>query len=562
MDASGPARVPFTGAGTALCAWDNRRMNPVELGEARFDPAAIGATRAAALGVAFVAAYVLLDRLSYIHPLGQYGITPWNPQPALAIALLMMGGRRWLPVVFAAAAGSEWIVRGAPGGWGVTLLLAAVLSLSYAMIAGAMSRRFAVGAALESRRDIFRLVGVVTIGTLVAGMFYVAALVAAGSSRGTAAFDALVRFWIGDSVGILVTLPPLLMACVRSRRAEMGAMFARAETLAYAAAIALALWLVFARPVAEQFKFFYVMFLPLVWVATRFGMVGAALTAAAIQLGLIVEVQLGAYQAVTVFELQAFLIALTVTGFFLGVAIDERRRAAEELRRSMRMAAAGEMAAALAHEINQPLTALATYARAGQMLARAQPPDPERLDHALDRMASEAARAGEVVRRLRDFFRTGATELRPASIAAIARKAVDAARARASESGIALECDGESGEEQLLDDVQMQVVLRNLLANALDAAALGPQPRIVRVEVRPDVAGATRVTVRDSGPGVARAEAERIFEPFETTRPSGMGMGLAISRAIVEAHGGRLWAEPGPQGVFTLTVPPGTIAHG
>ncbi|HEX5128268.1 MAG TPA: hypothetical protein VFV90_00910, partial [Usitatibacter sp.] len=102
-------------------------MNPVELGEARFDPAAIGATRAAALGVAFLAAYVLLDRLSYIHPLGQYGITPWNPQPALAIALLMMGGRRWLPVVFAAAAGSEWIVRGAPGGWGVTLLLAAVL---------------------------------------------------------------------------------------------------------------------------------------------------------------------------------------------------------------------------------------------------------------------------------------------------------------------------------------------------------------------------------------------------------------------------------------------------
>jgi signal transduction histidine kinase len=434
--------------------------------------------------------------------------------------------------------------------------MGAVLTLAYAAIAKALRGPFAVDLALGRRRDTYRLVVVVTLGTLVTGMLYLGALVALGLRPDAGLVEALLRFWIGDSVGILVALPPVLMACVRARREEMRAMFGRAETLAYAASIALALWLVFERPVAEQFKFFYVMFLPLVWVATRFGMVGATLTAAVIQLGLFVEVQLGAYQAVNVFELQAFLIALTITGLFLGVAIDERRRAAEELRRSMRLAAAGEMAAALAHEINQPLTALTTYARAGQLLARADPPDAARLDQTLERLASESARAGEVVRRLRDFFRTGSTVLAAGSLAALARRAVDSARPRADSLGIAIECDGEPAGEQLFDEIQMQVVLRNLVANAIEAAAPGSEPRTVRVEVRPDVAGAVRVTVRDSGPGVRREDAERIFEPFETTRSTGMGMGLAISRAIVEAHGGRLWAEPGPQGAFSFVIPP------
>lgn len=530
-------------------------MNTTGMGETRLEPAAVGAARATLLGASFAACYILLDRLSYIHPLEQYGITPWNPQPALAVALLLLGGQSWLGVVFAAVVAAEWIVRGAPAGLAATLVLGAVLTLSYAAIARALSSLFPIDPALGSRRDTIRLVAVVTIGTLVTGVLYIAALASLGLRPHAGALEALLRFWIGDSVGILVTLPPILMASVAARRREMRAMFGRAETLAYAASIALALWLVFARPVAEQFKFFYVMFLPLVWVATRFGMVGAALTAVAIQLGLFIEVQIGAYQAVTVFELQAFLIALTITGLFLGVAIDERRRAAEELRRSMRMATAGEMAAALAHEINQPLTALATYARASQMLAAAESPDRALLHQTLDRLAAESARAGEVVRRLRDFFRTGATVLVPCSLGEVAQRACEAARERAAGLGVVIECDSAVRDNYLADEVQLQVVLRNLVANAIEAAATGPTPRGVRVEVRPDARGAARVTVRDTGPGVRHEDADRIFEPFESTRATGMGMGLAISRAVVEAHGGRLWTVPGPEGVFTFTLP-------
>ena len=530
-------------------------MNPTGIGRSSIGAAGLGAARATALGAAFIAGYVLLDRLSYIHPLEQYGITPWNPQPALAIALLLLGGQRWLPTVFGAAIAAEWIVRGAPAGLAATLVLCAVLTLAYWAMARALGGALAIHPALSSRRDAIRLLTVVTVGALLAGALYLAALVSMGKRPHASLVDALVRFWIGDSVGILVTLPLLLMAGVAARREEMRAMFARTETLAYAGSIALAIWLVFERPVTEQFKFFYVMFLPLVWVATRFGMIGATLTAATIQLGLFIEVQLGAYQAVTVFELQAFLIALTITGLFLGVAVDERRRAAEELRRSMRLAAAGEMAAALAHEMNQPLTALATYARASQMLALAAPPDPARLHQTLDRLASESARAGEIVRRMRDFFRTGATELVARSLEDLVQRATEAARPQAMELGVALECDGAVRGEYLLDEVQLQVVLRNLIANALEAAMSGPVPRRVSLEVRPDTDGAARIAVRDTGPGVRREEAERIFEPFESARATGMGVGLAISRAIAEAHGGRLWAEPGPYGVFILTLP-------
>jgi signal transduction histidine kinase len=107
----------------------------------------------------------------------------------------------------------------------------------------------------------------------------------------------------------------------------------------------------------------------------------------------------------------------------------------------------------------------------------------------------------------------------------------------------------------LVDEMQLEVVIRNLVANALEAAASHEGRRSVSVEMVLDPPGQVRTIVQDSGAGVADVDAQRIFEPFETTRATGMGMGLAISRAIVEAHGGRLWAEPGSRGIFCFTLP-------
>jgi C4-dicarboxylate-specific signal transduction histidine kinase len=266
------------------------------------------------------------------------------------------------------------------------------------------------------------------------------------------------------------------------------------------------------------------------------------------------------YPTLTVFELQALLIAVTITGLFLGVTVDERRRVALDLRQSLRLAAAGEMSAALAHELNQPLAALGNYARASVLIARAPELDRAQLTETLEKVLAESNRAAEVVRRLRDFFRTGATQLQESSLPEVAEAVVRSLRLRAGQLGINLEqrVDGRT-QNVLIDPIQIEVVLRNLVANGVEAAGSAPAPRSVTVEIGPGESGFVRTVVRDSGTGIAPELREQVFEPFWSSRPTGMGMGLAISRAIIEAHGGRIWAEGGGGGVFGFTLP---IAHG
>jgi signal transduction histidine kinase len=196
------------------------------------------------------------------------------------------------------------------------------------------------------------------------------------------------------------------------------------------------------------------------------------------------------------------------------------------------------------------------------MIAEAPAADRALLLDTLGKLVAESTRASEVVRRLRDFFRSGTTRLAPVALATIARRVLDDARPRADALGTSLLLEaGESLPEVLADETQVEVVLRNLVANAIDAASAA-RPGNVTLRITSDRPDALRACVSDSGPGVAEADAERIFEPFETTRASGMGIGLAVSRAIVEAHGGRLWVEPGTHGVFCFTLPREAGDHG
>jgi C4-dicarboxylate-specific signal transduction histidine kinase len=258
-----------------------------------------------------------------------------------------------------------------------------------------------------------------------------------------------------------------------------------------------------------------------------------------------------------VFELQVLMAAMTITGMMLGVAVDERERASAELRGSLRLAAAGQMAAALAHELVQPLTALNSYAEASRMLLTTPDmPDDERfaqLAVIARRMSADALRASEVVKRLRDFFRTGSAQLRRGSVATLLHEAVETARRRADALGIAIKCEAEQLPDVLLDAVQIAVVLRNLIANALDAASGGAEPRVLaRASVRDR---AVLVEVVDSGPGIDPARLHTLYEAGPSDKPGGMGVGLSICRAIVEAHGGALWNEARPHGHFCFTLP-------
>ena len=231
--------------------------------------------------------------------------------------------------------------------------------------------------------------------------------------------------------------------------------------------------------------------------------------------------------------------------------IDARRQAEARLQclqadliHASRLSAMGEMAAALAHELNQPLGAVGNYAAACDgFLAGPGPVQIDAARAALAAAAGQAQRAGAIIRRLRTFVIRGETDRRLEHVADLIEDACDLALVGAREQGIETRVDpGPPGIRVLADRVQIQQVLINLIRNACEA---------MRDSVRRDLAivaaahgdGVVRISVSDTGPGIAEAVAGTLFLPFVTTKPAGMGVGLSVSRSIVRAHGGGFWAD-------------------
>jgi two-component system sensor kinase FixL len=237
--------------------------------------------------------------------------------------------------------------------------------------------------------------------------------------------------------------------------------------------------------------------------------------------------------------------------------VDQRQHAEESLRQTLRLAAAGEMAGAIAHEINQPLTAVTNYGRSAQMLLERDYTGPPQLSNIILKIIAEAERAAEIVRRLRDFFRAGTTRLQAVSIEdlmmAVRRIADSATRGR----DISVEVDHLASVQPLyIDQLQIEVVLRNLIANAVESVVgSGRQGGRIRIAVETHDDRHVRIVVADNGPGISTANRESLFEPFVSGKPTGMGLGLAVSRAIAQAHGGALEAPAVAHGEFHLVLP-------
>jgi len=209
-----------------------------------------------------------------------------------------------------------------------------------------------------------------------------------------------------------------------------------------------------------------------------------------------------------------------------------------------RVTAMGTLATSIAHELNQPLTAIANYVETSRDLLAA--PDPEIIEvvrEALQECADQSVRAGQIVRRLRDFISRGESERRIESLARVVNEAsalalLDAG-SRATEVELRLD---PVADKVLIDRIQIQQVLLNLIRNAIEAMA-ACRVRRLRISSRREL-DEVRVSVEDSGPGLAPEVAEQLFQPFVSTKAEGMGLGLSICHTIVAGHGGRIWAEP------------------
>jgi two-component system sensor kinase FixL len=239
-------------------------------------------------------------------------------------------------------------------------------------------------------------------------------------------------------------------------------------------------------------------------------------------------------------------------------------RLQERLMHVSRLATIGEMASGIAHELNQPLAAIATYAHACDRLLGLPEPEIEEIQTALRDIAGQAVRAGDIIRRLRSLARAENPQHGPADVNAVIGELTDLIQSDAKAHGVAYRAELAPDLPQItLDRAQIQQVVLNLVRNALEALALAQlDAREVVVRTRRTPEGEVEIVVCDNGPGVDSQIADRMFDPFCTTKADGTGLGLAISRTIVRAHGGSLEHSPRvPVGAcFAIRLP--LDAHG
>jgi signal transduction histidine kinase len=532
-------------------------------GEARrHAPAMAGLIdRPVLLGVLFVVAYMALDAGTDFFPVAPTQWTPWNPQAALALTLIAIGGLRYVPAVVAAVVLAEVLVRGAPAG--AASLFAALAVAGAYCAAGYLVQRFTRWIRAEvTLRDLSYLV-LIAFGASMA----VALLVAvAHALAGTLSIGVLhvvsLQLVIGEALGLVVAAPALLLFSSGAWRIEAASTIGRGrlgrDLLLFVVAVAGLLLLIFWWRPFDQFRMSYLLFVPTIVIVTRHGLLGAVLAVPVIQVGLIASVLAFAPRAATAFEYQMLTLALAMTSMYLGVLSSERERGAQrlaarerELREqrtalseAQRSAATAELSAALAHDLSQPLSAIGTYARAARLLAERNEADRATLFRTLEQISSESSRAGQYVRRMRDFFRTGTMHSEPVRAQELVERARVHLRDRLERDGIAFEAVFDPGLPPLqVDTVQAGAVLDNLLGNACDALAGAAPPRRIRVlaaRLQGEATSLVRITVQDNGPGVPAELRPQLFRPLATTKPHGMGLGLALSRSIAERLGGGL----------------------
>ena len=243
---------------------------------------------------------------------------------------------------------------------------------------------------------------------------------------------------------------------------------------------------------------------------------------------------------------------------YVGTLIDvtERRRAETErqaLAHANRITTMGQLTASIAHEVNQPIAAVVTNAQAALRWLNMQPPDPEEVRQALDRVVRNGRRAGDVISRIRALVAKAAPRNDQLDMNELVLDVVALTRSELRSSGTSLQTRLANGLPLILGDrIQLQQVMLNLILNAIEAMSGSRDgSRDLLIRTTRNGPGSVLVAVQDSGPGLKPETVDRLFDAFYTTKPGGMGMGLSICRSIVEAHGGRVWA--------TANVPPGAV---
>lgn len=529
--------------------------------------------RRAALALVLVAIYIGLSQISSLHQYKGLLIRPWNPGLGFMLAVIVLGGPRFGLVLFVGSVATSLVVRHGLLGWPGMIGAATIIAAGYTAASIVALRYFRLDVALSRLRDVVILLGTAIAATVVVAVLMTATLIALGRLQSADTVPALFRLLVGNVLGIAVATPLVLRLVRRWREGSLGSFIQSGpESIVYALSIVGILWLITSIEPIDEFKYFYLLFLPVIAASVRLGLDGACISLAVAQIAVVALIRHHGYDAAAFTEFQILMFVLIATGLVVGVVVTERQeidrtaRLAEsrlkeqeaEAQRTARFSLVSGMASSLAHEVNQPMTAARALARTVQHLLRTSPLDAARAESNLINLIAQIDHASGIVRRTRDFLSRPHPRTSTLDMRAVIDDALALIRAEARGRHIDIAVDLPDHLPPVHGDrVQLQQVILNLIRNGIDSIADAfPTQGRIRVSVR-HADPHMLVSVSDNGVGVLEEIAGRLFQPLTTSKSDGLGLGLAICASIVDAHGGKIWLESGRRGEteFRFTLP-------
>jgi signal transduction histidine kinase len=505
-------------------------------------------------GLLYVSAYVGVVWLSLRFLSIHLGIVPWGPETGLCFAAFLIFGKRIWPFLLLAVAAANLLLRGSGLPMPVQIFAPFIIGGGYAIALSILvSPRLRFDAGLRTSRDVQLLLTTAVVSTVAIACAYVTLLLATGALPRSEVASAVYQFATADLIGITVITPFLLLLAHASRLPRLtieGGLQAMAIVASFIPA--------FAVTGLPHFRLFNAVFFPIIWIALRQGLQGATYGLLLTQAGLIVALVHLGEQAGSMAAFQGLMLVIAFTGLSIGTLVTERRRVEQQLRLNeksiaeiFRLGSAGELATAIAHEINQPLTAIANYTQIIQHYLEDGYGDRTMAIEAAKKVSAQVGRTDAVIRSFRDLIKRGRPEMKPETVGEIFRETLDIVAPLLQREGVDVEVSiARDTQSVLADRLQIQQVLINLMANATEAMAKNRDgdKRLFLIASNAPGGDGVAITVADTGPGFPKGVDIRRPALFTSSKPDGLGVGLSFSRSIVENHGGEMQVGGGPGG--------------
>jgi two-component system sensor kinase FixL len=523
------------------------------------------------LFIAVAPAYMAVYWLSDVFRLPETGSSPWNPEAGLAVAGVLLYGRRVVPVF--AAAHFACLALWAPFSnlaWTFVLSIAHMGTL--ALLVHFLRGRLAAFEPPTVRSATGFALAALALSVATALVRGGVAIPATDWSPGKI-MQVIFTVATGNMVGIITVLPLLSGWPEFSQQRGLLQSWDRWTSLLVVLLIAVCVF-IFASETIDQFKFFYLVFLPVIALAIRHGFMGATTATALASSSMIAVLLMRQYDPVSVTELQVLMVVLSLTGLLLGAAVTELKSAFEErirvhlrwqesqeaLGRAAQLSLASEMAAAVAHDVAQPLAAARNYLRSAYRRVQQRKQPALDLTTALKAAVTQIDSAASIIRQTRKYLKKGEVQKIPSHVAEIVNFSIELSLPGLNRAGIAVESRLPTDLPMVMANrTQISQVLMNLIRNAKEALAeAGKGSPTIQVTAngweRP---GFVTIHVADNGPGVDPKVAVTLFEPLVSTRAGGLGIGLPLSETIIREHGGAIWLDESfANGAkFSFTVP-------